>query len=69
MRDEDVRIIFYKEIILTRDQLLERITFINDEINQLKTNYAKLEGHLDETKHWLSQLEIKEQSDNEMNAD
>jgi len=54
---------------LTRDQLLERITFINDEINQLKTNYAKLEGHLDETKHWLSQLEIKEQSDNEMNAD
>ena len=41
---------------MNKEQLHERITTISDEMAVLKANYAKLEGHLGEATHWLTEL-------------
>ncbi len=41
---------------MNKEQLQERITVISNEMAQIKAQYAKLEGHLQEATHWLSCL-------------
>lgn len=45
---------------MTKDELQLRIAQINNEMIQTKANYAKLEGHLGEAQHWLTELINKE---------
>lgn len=39
---------------MTKEELQTRIAQINNEMIQTKANYAKLEGHLGESQHWLT---------------
>lgn len=41
---------------MTREEIEQRIATINNEMTLIKSNYAKLEGHLAEAQHWLSSL-------------
>jgi hypothetical protein len=41
------------------DMRLRKIA-IENEMQQYKNNYAKLEGHLAECNHWLAQMEAAE---------
>ena len=57
--------------LVNKAELQERVATINAEIFQLKSNYAKLEGHLAEAQHWLSELikseeEIKNESSEDL---
>jgi len=53
--------------LFTINQLQERIANIKTEMEQTKANYAKLEGHLGESVHWLNEMikKIKESEDKE----
>ncbi len=48
---------------MDKQQLQERIKNINDEMASMRQNYAKLEGHLAESLHWLKGIEQKELED------
>jgi len=55
---------------VTKDELQSRIAAINNEMIQTKANYAKLEGHLGEAQHWLTEVidkENKESADGQTN--
>ena len=41
---------------VNKEQLNERIKTISDEMAVVKAQYAKLEGHLGEAIHWLTEL-------------
>ncbi len=41
---------------MNKQEIQDRIIAINNEMTQLKANYAKLEGHLGEAQHWMSTL-------------
>lgn len=47
-------------MVLNKDELQQRIVAITNEMIQTKANYAKLEGHLAESQHWLTDLVTKE---------
>jgi hypothetical protein len=49
---------------MNKEQLQERIGKINEEMIQVKATYAKLEGHLGEAQHWLTDLILKETNSN-----
>ena len=52
------------------EDLQSRIVSLTSEMNQTKSNYAKLEGHLAETQHWLQKLIMEREAfDNENKAD
>jgi hypothetical protein len=38
-------------------ELQERIALLNRDLVQIRANYAKVEGHLDEAHHWLHQMQ------------
>jgi len=42
---------------MLRNELEERIKTIKLEMEQVKCNFSKLEGHLCENKYWLQQLD------------
>jgi hypothetical protein len=46
---------------MDKQQLVDRITVIKQEMEVMKGNYAKLEGHLNECTHWLQVLVSFEQ--------
>jgi uncharacterized protein YpuA (DUF1002 family) len=50
-------------INLIKDEIQQRIETINNEMAQVRSSYAKLEGHLAEAQHWLSQLELKKENE------
>lgn len=41
---------------LDKQQLTDRIAALNNDMMITRANYAKLEGHLAESTHWLSEL-------------
>lgn len=43
------------------EDLQNRVVAINKEMEQTKAIYAKLEGHLAETHHWISEMVKKNQ--------
>ena len=45
---------------MIKEMLQQRIQEINNEMTQMRANYAKLEGHLGECSHWLIELCKKE---------
>ena len=48
------------------EDLQRRAVDITNEMHMTKANYAKLEGHLAETNHWISELVKKEQEIKEL---
>jgi hypothetical protein len=46
---------------MNKHEIQARIDIINNEMIQTKANYAKLEGHLDEARHWMAQAMKKEE--------
>jgi regulator of replication initiation timing len=49
-----------KEWLVDKQQLNDRINTIRTEMETLKANYSKLEGHLNESLHWMTELNKKE---------
>lgn len=47
--------------MLTKEMVQERIAKVQAEMEQTKANFAKLEGHLSEALHWLSELTKREE--------
>jgi len=47
---------------LNREQINKRIQDINGEMATLRASHSKLEGHLAEAIHWLSQLDKPEEN-------
>lgn len=45
---------------MNKQELEARIMQIDNEMTQLKANYAKAEGHLAECQHWMMELIKKE---------
>lgn len=45
---------------LTKQELQDRMVALTNEMGQVRANYAKLEGHLGETQHWLAAVIKKE---------
>lgn len=45
------------------EQILTRIEQINKEIDSIKNQYAKLEGHLIEAKFWLNAIQKQTNQD------
>jgi DNA anti-recombination protein RmuC len=41
---------------LNKDEIQKRIVDITNEMSNIKTAYGKLEGHLAESQHWLTQI-------------
>jgi predicted nuclease with TOPRIM domain len=54
---------------MTQQQLQERINLITNEMTQVRANYSKLEGHLAENQHWLSELIKKEAEESLSNVE
>lgn len=46
------------------ESLQKRMAEIHTNMEMTKTHYGKLEGHLEETRHWLNQL-IQDRLDDE----
>jgi hypothetical protein len=45
---------------VTKEQIMERINTIKADMEVLKANYSKLEGHLEESNFWLQGILAKE---------
>lgn len=45
---------------MNKIEIQARIEAINAEMTQMRTNYAKLEGHLSEARHWIIEIERRE---------
>lgn len=41
---------------MNKESLSERVMKIRQEMEETKMKYAQLEGHLNETLHWITQL-------------
>lgn len=50
---------------MTKAELEARISAIGVEMQQLKANYSKLEGHLAEANHWMQEMIKAENPQNE----
>jgi len=52
---------------LDKADIEKRLNTIVTEMTQMRNNYTMLEGHLNECRHWLVEIEKKESANGEIN--